>query len=424
MSSPDLRKPQSAVSVWTGVVGLSALALTCLCLWAVPGLTALEECFFLLANMIASMALYEIFVVGVHRRAGAGLNWGDMRGKIMRMMWARDFWIKLAGGVLSLGFFAFVWNLPLYREDYYQPFFDMLRFYAVLIAVAGALYMPLVHAAMVDKRDGFWHLGACCVPSLWGAIDEAILKNHALSLAVKAFFLPLMFVFLYNQWGYLRGLERWPDTLAALFDAGARSLFFVDVAFAVVGYICTFRLLDAHIRHTETQWGGWVVCLACYAPFNQIIFDRFLSYSDGLRWQGFLESQPVLFALWGAAILLFYGIYVIATVNFGFRFSNLTNRGVLTHGMYAYTKHPAYLSKNISWWLESMPFLFMGAAFMAGALHCVILAIVGYIYYLRAKYEENIMAQTDNTYRLYADYINRHGVAAQVVKGVRGRFRG
>ena len=37
------------------------------------------------------------------------------------------------------------------------------------------------------------------------------------------------------------------------------------------------------------------------------------------------------------------------------RFSNLTYRGVLTNGPYAFTRHPAYLSKNLFWWCASMP---------------------------------------------------------------------
>ena len=39
------------------------------------------------------------------------------------------------------------------------------------------------------------------------------------------------------------------------------------------------------------------------------------------------------------------------------RFSNLTHRGIITNGPYRYSKHPAYLAKNLSWWLVSMPFM-------------------------------------------------------------------
>ena len=69
------------------------------------------------------------------------------------------------------------------------------------------------------------------------------------------------------------------------------------------------------------------------------------------------EGQTALLWIWGAMLVLLTGIYAWATVAFGLRFSNLTHRGILTHGPYAWTKHPAYLSKNAYWWLATMPFL-------------------------------------------------------------------
>jgi hypothetical protein len=62
----------------------------------------------------------------------------------------------------------------------------------------------------------------------------------------------------------------------------------------------------------------------------------------------------------GAWLVLLTGIYAWATVAFGFRFSNLTHRGILTHGPYAWTKHPAYVSKNLFWWCAVLPFLSVG----------------------------------------------------------------
>ena len=50
----------------------------------------------------------------------------------------------------------------------------------------------------------------------------------------------------------------------------------------------------------------------------------------------------------------------------GPRFSNLTHRGILTHGPYAWSKHPAYLSKNLFWWLSSLPFLATNADIKTG----------------------------------------------------------
>ena len=59
----------------------------------------------------------------------------------------------------------------------------------------------------------------------------------------------------------------------------------------------------------------------------------------------------------GAWLVFLTAVYAWATVAFGFRFSNLTHRGILTHGPYAWTKHPAYVSKNLFWWCAVLPFL-------------------------------------------------------------------
>ena len=73
---------------------------------------------------------------------------------------------------------------------------------------------------------------------------------------------------------------------------------------------------------------------------------------------------------------------------FGFRFSNLTHRGILTHGPYAWTKHPAYLSKNLFWWFAVLPFLATTGNPVDMIRNTVVLALVSGVYYWRARTEE------------------------------------
>lgn len=102
-------------------------------------------------------------------------------------------------------------------------------------------------------------------------------------------------------------------------------------------------------------------------------------------------------------------VYGWTAASFGIRFSNLTNRGIITSGPYRFTKHPAYVSKNISWWLISIPFLSAdGSAFTALQL-CLGLAGINLICLLRAKTEERHLSQ-DPAYRAYAAYIRDHGI--------------
>ena len=104
---------------------------------------------------------------------------------------------------------------------------------------------------------------------------------------------------------------------------------------------------------------------------------------------------------------------------FGLRFSNLTHRGILTHGPYALSKHPAYLTKNIYWWLATLPFLVTTGSTADMIRNIAILALVSGIYYWRAKTEEkHLMA--DPIYAEYADWMERYGVVPRFLAAIRG----
>jgi protein-S-isoprenylcysteine O-methyltransferase Ste14 len=78
---------------------------------------------------------------------------------------------------------------------------------------------------------------------------------------------------------------------------------------------------------------------------------------------------------------------------FGLRFSNLTNRGIIARGPYAWIRHPAYVSKNIAWWAEN-------ARSFSSLWQIIFLAAWNYIYYLRAVTEERHLLR-DPDYRAY-----------------------
>ena len=94
--------------------------------------------------------------------------------------------------------------------------------------------------------------------------------------------------------------------------------------------------------------------------------------------------------------------------SFGGRFSNLTHRGIITNGPYRYTKHPAYLAKNLSWWLLAMPFM-VSDGVGAALSRCALLLCLNALYYLRAKTEERHLA-LDPVYVAYAAWIDEHGL--------------
>ncbi len=65
---------------------------------------------------------------------------------------------------------------------------------------------------------------------------------------------------------------------------------------------------------------------------------------------------------------------------------------------YAFTRHPAYISKNLSWWVGAMPFLVTAGGWVEGARNVILLGLVSGVYYWRAKTEEKHLL-ADPAYR-------------------------
>jgi len=168
---------------------------------------------------------------------------------------------------------------------------------------------------------------------------------------------------------------------------------------------------------------GWLVALICYEPFWSLINAQYLNYDSGRPWGVVLWDMPIIYGLWGGAILLLTGIYVWATVYFGARFSNLTHRGIITNGPYRYTKHPAYLVKNLSWWLISMPFIIHDGQISESIRHCLMLLLVNGIYYIRAKTEERHLSK-DPVYNAYAKWIETNGLLSIMKRMNKSTTRG
>jgi protein-S-isoprenylcysteine O-methyltransferase Ste14 len=120
------------------------------------------------------------------------------------------------------------------------------------------------------------------------------------------------------------------------------------------------------------------------------------------------EAWPTVRAVWAFLILALVLIYSLCTVSFGLRFSNLTHRGIITGGPYRFSKHPAYLAKNLSWWLISVPFV-SEQGWSAALRNSCILGLLNLVYFARARTEERHLSR-DPVYVAYALWMNEHGL--------------
>ena len=285
-------------------------------------------------------------------------------------------------GILAVSF-AIYTALLHYNDAWYNAFRNAYLQFLTLWLIAGIPYylwtLRRVHGRRWDRRDPAVYV---CIAArgAWRAMSKGRLPWHRfggywgsatarttlLGLLVKAFFIPIMLTFFYhnaknfndavfklNQ--HLGLADAWTTGFYSLayrlYKVCYEGLFMVDVTLAIIGYVVATRWLDNGIKSVEQTGLGWLACIGCYKPFNDVV-------SWYVRWPGtgienMADTPLKLMAM--AAIVGLLVVYVWATLAFGLRFSNLTYRGTFTQGPYRFVRHPAYISKNLAWWLEFLP---------------------------------------------------------------------
>lgn len=402
--------PQAPTSIW---INLVALAIS---LGAVWWLREYGQQFAVRtqALVIVSLALavpiiaLEWLFLKPYRNPSAGLDFRRRNHSLRRTA------VKLLGFYLAVGSVAFVyWLFPEYHGSFYNNYFAVVRVALPWWMLLAIPYFYFVDGAMVRPRDGYWQLGSLLLGRRDG-VSGRVIGQLYLGWLVKLFFLPLMFVYMGNNLNTLLGFDfaRLAGSFKAVFDFTFNFLFYIDLLFVTVGYVCTLRLLDSHIRTAEPSFLGWGVALISYQPFWSMFSGNYLKYDSGPAWGYWFWNTPAMYGIWGTLILLLIAIYVWASIPFGIRFSNLTHRGILTNGPYRFTKHPAYISKNLSWWLISMPFM-VSASGSEALRHSLLLLLVNFVYFMRARTEERHLSW-DPDYVAYASYIEQSGLFARI----------
>ena len=74
-----------------------------------------------------------------------------------------------------------------------------------------------------------------------------------------------------------------------------------------------------------------------------------------MTWLSALEGLPFFQYSWAMLLIFIMLVGVLADVSFGNRCSMLTNRGIITNGLYRYTKHPSYIASVLLMFFMFMP---------------------------------------------------------------------
>ena len=349
--------------------------------------------------------------------------------------------VSYLSGFLLLGLTFWLYNnLNEYgfkrQSPYYQPWFRFLEHLWIGYLWFGLPYTLITRAlkadADADARDlsttflKHLHYLLSRIPFVSISRPEYLSsdKKNTLGYLVKFFFAPLMTVFFCDQFPHLvNNMGYISDGLITTIKSGTYSLsllntdlynisiafiFSIDVALAWCGYVISSRWVENQTQSAEPTLLGWLVCLMCYPPFQQTT-GLFLTppseraiHEVGIDW---------VITLFTSLTVISYLVYMSATLCFGVRFSNLTNRGIIRTGPFAIVRHPAYASKNFAWWFLMFPgtiYTFYRAGWTEGLemflYHTAALVFMTTLYYFRAVTEERHLNK-DPYYQAYCEQV-------------------
>ncbi len=321
-------------------------------------------------------------------------------------------WVISGIWLLSI-FFSYLMYQLLNQQFYFDYYFDALLF-SPLIWLGLYSWTIFIDQRQEQPHDQYVDFFLDCKSK---QLSWEKHKLFVLSNAVKIFYIPFMYGAAFLAISQLLALENiWQNPLQFI-----KFLFILGICFDVCiglgGYLFSSKFFATEMLSVDESWQGWLVCLICYPPLL-IIFKFFTEQVDSYVWSDWLAPHQALYWIWAIIICGTWICYWLATVSFGFKFSNLSWRGLVKTGLYRYVKHPAYLSKNIYWWLHTVPF--WGVMGWDIVRNFLALTCVSTIYYLRAKTEErHLMHFTE--YREYQIWIAENGLWAKFTKIIKAK---
>ncbi|WP_180138031.1 isoprenylcysteine carboxylmethyltransferase family protein [Acinetobacter sp. YH12043] len=184
-----------------------------------------------------------------------------------------------------------------------------------------------------------------------------------------------------------------------------------DVLIALFGYTFASHWFCNRVESIDNSLKGWLVCIICYPPFLYF-YKILLSQVDNYTWGDWAKGQWYYYP-WLILIMTTWLLYWVSNAHFGFKFANLSWRGLVDQGLYKHFRHPSYLFKNIYWWAYTVPFFgVMGFDLIHNFLA---MSAISLIYYLRAKTEEKHLLRFPE-YQQYYQWVEQHGFFAKIKK--------
>jgi len=209
-----------------------------------------------------------------------------------------------------------------------------------------------------------------------------------LNLVMRAYFIPVMVMQVIptttNTLNMLfKGLHNHQFITLIFMLTGI--LWLIDVLNAVVAYCLESRWLENRSRSIDLTIGGWLVCLSCYPPINDVTGSlfAFAPFVASNQIEDIVFNSIGLFYAAKTIEILTLGVHIYSDVSLGPSVANITLKKLQTRGPYGLIRHPGTTTKLLLWLIQAIIYKkFWTVKFLFGYLGW------GTIYVLRALTEE------------------------------------
>lgn len=240
--------------------------------------------------------------------------------------------------------------------------FGLLYFFLTLKFKASQVedfYDPAVRLLLIAKAIILF-----VVSRRWRDRARRILRNKTniktlLNFIVRGYFIPVMVVQVYSGLrdgvalsdGALTG-----TSLLAVLGWITALLWLADSLSASTGYALESRWMENRSRSVDLTVSGWVICLCCYPPLNQVTGTLFAFGPTVVSTDPAALVVPSLGLLYALKIVevVVLSALVYSDLSLGPSGVNITLKKVQTRGPYGVVRHPATVCKLTFWWVQSL----------------------------------------------------------------------
>ena len=278
---------------------------------------------------------------------------------------------------LAIIFSAYIFykTAPYYSTQAHRPNILFFEYLLSLYIIAGLPYFFFTGILKASRTEDFYDpairiihivkqfllrlLRGDDAQSVGRVFQNKTNRKVLFNLLMRAYFIPVMFVQLYVNLSHsltLSANEFYDfNTLAILYWI-TTVLWLTDITNASLSYGIESRWIENRSRSIDMTVTGWLVCLCCYAPLNDLTEWAFFfapnvvtNETSGL----IINNINFLYTIKIIEILLL-SAHIYTDVSLGPSVANITLKKLQTKGFYGIIRHPGTTLKLTFWLFQSI----------------------------------------------------------------------